>query len=191
MSHVGAGTDSTTAAYARLKSSKTLTKMMSILKQRKRAVFVVLVFVFFAVLMVLRSEFDLPITIIARKSSPTELSETTPTSLVKHNSTALPTYQILYYTRHTGTFDDFLCFTDQYANVNVTRHNPATYAGFGAKFEEFQTLSQNPVFSEWVSSFDVIVVSDTIPDAMPFLLLFNDSYPTGEYYCHLVLSVEL
>lgn len=99
-------------------------------------------------------------------------------------------HSVLYYTRHEGTLHDFLYFYNRHVPAearNITRIDPNAFSGFGLNVHRgWEIIKKFPFLKELFFSYEIIIVSDTIPDAIPFLLL-KQLYPDSK--CNIILQV--
>src|SRR5690242_4570853 len=96
---------------------------------------------------------------------------------------ALPKEQwIVAYSRHHATYEDFLFYFNTViakstiSKYKLTRERPETfYKPCGLGFKEAEKLLKDPkmemMFRNWMENASMIIVSDTIPDVIPFLLM--------------------
>lgn len=84
---------------------------------------------------------------------------------------------ILAYTRHYGTYQDNLYFMNQnIMKINFTYINSKVYyEGYGLNIKQsVKVLNDNlEIYISYVKSNDVIIISDYMPDSLPFLKLLE------------------
>ena len=106
-----------------------------------------------------------------------EMDRVSSSTLRVANSTLLGRVRITYISRHNGTIRDFRYFYERAIHVskgdnlpNLTVLNPTQYGNITlCNFEKLLDFSETSFVDHVLSISDMLVVSDTIPDAVPFL----------------------
>lgn len=89
---------------------------------------------------------------------------------------------VLYYSRHQGTMDDFTYFASHLKGMRLFFSlSPQYHSDYGMSADRARELVSDGYAQRVCKEFDTIIISDTIPDARPFMNIADN--------CSLVLQV--
>ncbi|KAJ3401310.1 hypothetical protein HDU80_006130 [Chytriomyces hyalinus] len=88
--------------------------------------------------------------------------------LVTHTNTTRPSPRVLHYNRHLGAQAEMRHVASR-LGISVSSMDPASVSDYGIDAAASDSLVENGFVAELCARTDAVVVSDTVPDARPFL----------------------